>query len=170
MRPLSHWLHDANRLDELTYCESHPYPLLVRHDDAYRMQPPSDPMGLTMDRVVLASARRPEQPPSSIEDYVAIEVRRRISARSIHITVGCTEEADIQIADVSISKHHALFTQDRHGNWYVQDASSSTGTHVNDHDPSPTQLLLSGDRISFGMIDLVFYLPSQAYHLIRRLV
>jgi pSer/pThr/pTyr-binding forkhead associated (FHA) protein len=61
-------------------------------------------------------------------------------------------------------------TQDRHGNWYVQDAGSTTGTHVNDADPEPTQVLKSGDVISFGMVDTVFHLPASAYALVRRLV
>jgi hypothetical protein len=53
---------------------------------------------MTLDRVVLAGKPRPEPLPSSIDDYTAIDVKRRISDRSIHITVG-------------------TFTQDRHGNY-----------------------------------------------------
>ena len=71
---------------------------------------------------------------------------------------------------ISQESLHAHMTQDRHGNWYVHDAGSTTGTHVNDADPTPTQVLVPGDRISFGLVDMTFLLPAQAYQLVRRLV
>jgi hypothetical protein len=169
VRPLADWLKDANRLDELAYCNKHPYPLLVHCTTGYRLQPVSI-MAMTLDRAVLAAALRPRSTPSAIDDYIAFEVCAADGRRAFDLSLGCNPSCDIHIDDVTVSKLHAHMTQDRHGNWYIQDAGSSTGTHVNDGDPGPTQVLVSGDRISVGMVDLVFYLPSQAYSLIRRLL
>ena len=169
MRPLADWLADANHCEELEFCSVHPYPLLVHITTGYKLRP-VERMAMTIDRAVLAAATRPVTSPSAIDDYLALEVRSQGRVRTFQLSVGCGPNCDIQINDVTVSNVHAYMTQDRHGNWYVQDASSTTGTHVNDRDPGETQVLVSGDRISFGMVDFTFLLPSQAYHLVRRLV
>ncbi|MBL0217192.1 MAG: FHA domain-containing protein [Myxococcales bacterium] len=170
MRELRAWLADANRLDEAAYCAAHPYPLLVHATTGYQLRPITRTVMMTMDQAVLDVARRPAQPPSALDDYVAFAVRGARGVPGFQVTIGCADESDIVINDVTVSKLHATLMQDRRGHWYIQDAGSTTGTHVNDQDPSETQILVSGDRVSLGMVDLVFYLPSQAYQLIRRLV
>lgn len=168
MKPLDHWLHDANALDVLAYCRKHPSPLLVHDMTKYKLRPLEN-FAATMDRAVLAPARR-GLPPSAIDDYVAFPLLAFGGDHTFNLVVGCGHDADIWIDDVTVSKVHAHITQDRHGNWYVQDVGSTTGTHVNDADPEPTQVLKSGDVISFGMVDVVFHLPASAYALVRRLV
>lgn len=170
MRPLRTWLTDANRLEETAYCAAHPYPLLVHATTGYQLQPITRTAVMTMDRAVLAAANRPARPPSAIDDYVAFPVRATPGRDAFQVAIGCHEQCDVVIDDVTVSKLHALLMCDTRGHWYLQDAGSTTGTHLNDKDPGETQVLVSGDRISLGMVDLVFYLPSQAYHLIRRLV
>jgi pSer/pThr/pTyr-binding forkhead associated (FHA) protein len=169
VRPLSYWQADANRLDELAFCDRNPYPLLIHATTGYQLQTLAS-MSQTMDRAVLAAADRPHTSPSGIDDYVGIEVKTRDGSKRFQLTLGCNPFRDVVIDDVTVSNLHAHFTVDRHGNWYLQDASSLTGTHVNDKDPDPTQVLVSGDRLSFGMVDTVFMLPGQAYAMIRRLI
>lgn len=169
MRPLSDWFLDANRLEELAFCAAHPTPLLVHLTTTYQLRPVED-TSKTMDRAVLQAAIPPASTPSGLDQYLAVPVRARVGKRTFQLSVGCGRDADIQINDVTVSNVHAHFTGDRHGNWYVQDASSTTGTHVNDRDPNPTQVLVSGDRISFGMVDVTFMLPSQVYRLVRMLL
>jgi hypothetical protein len=169
VRPLADWRYDANRLDEIEFCAAHPHPLLVHCTTGYQLRP-VERIGLTIDRAVLAPSSRPAMAASGLDDYRAALVKPRAGRRGFQLAIGCELDCDIHIDDVTVSTLHAHMTQDRHGNWYVQDAGSTTGTHVNDRDPCETQVLRSGDRISLGMVDLVFYLPSQVYHLIRRLL
>jgi hypothetical protein len=169
VRPLADWLRDANSLTELEYCARHPYPLLVHATTGYKMRP-VEKLAMTLDRVVLSPVTRPRSQPSAIDDYLALPVLAMDGRRTYELSVGCNEDCDIWLNDVTVSNLHAHMTQDRHGNWYVQDAGSSTGTHVNDRDPDPTQVLVAGDRISFGLVDLTFTLPAQAFQLVRRLV
>ena len=169
MKPLAAWSYDANQLDELAYCAKHPYPLLVHMAGGYTLHP-VEKGHLTMDRAILSPVKRRADTPSALDDYSAVAVRQTVG-KFVELTVGCDRKiCDILINDITISRVHAHMLQDRHGNWYINDASSTTGTFVNDKDPLPTQVLVSGDRITFGMVDVTFYLPSQAFALIRRLV
>jgi hypothetical protein len=167
--PLADWRTDADRLDELAFCKAHPYPLLVHHTAGYKLRPLVDRAAMTIDRAVLGSRGKPTVP-SSIDEYLAVPVRPISHVQSFELAVGCGDVCDIHIDDVTVSNIHAFLMQDRRGNWYLRDAGSTTGTHVNDQDPQPTQVLVTGDRISFGMVDTVFYLPGPAYALIRRLI
>jgi len=169
VRPLADWWQDANRLEELAFCAAHPYPLLVYLTTTYQLRPVDD-RSKTMDRVVLQATTPPSPPGSGLDQYLAVPVKARVGKRTFQLSVGCAHDRDIRINDVTVSNVHAHFTGDRHGNWYVQDASSTTGTHVNDRDPNATQVLISGDRISFGMVDVTFMLPSQVYRLVRMLL
>jgi pSer/pThr/pTyr-binding forkhead associated (FHA) protein len=162
-------LADANRLGELEYCAAHPHPLLVHCRTTYQLRP-VDKSGMTIDRVVLDRVVRPHSTPSGLDEYSAVPVRSRMGTRAFDLTVGCNPDCDIHIDDSSLSNLHARMTQDRHGNWYIQDASSLTGTHVNGKDPIETRPLVSGDLISFGMVDVTFLLPSQVYRLVRMLL
>jgi hypothetical protein len=168
MKMLSHWLKDANALDELAYCTKHPYPLLVHNMTTYQLRP-VDRVMATIDRAVLSPLRR-GQTPSAIDEYMAASVQAHGGDHTFELTVGCHGDCDIQINDVTVSKIHALMTKDARGYWYVQDVGSTTGTHVNDLDTEPTRALQSGDRVAFGMVELTFHLPASAYHLVRRLI
>ena len=169
VKPLAHWLRDARDLSEKAYCAVHPYPLLVHPTSGYQLRP-IEKVAMTIDRAVLAPSKRPATAPTVMDQYLAIPVSALQHSRVFQITVGSHLDNDIWIDDVTVSSTHAHLTRDKDGNWYVQDASSTTGTHVNDNDPDPTQVLVSGDRISFGMVDFTFYLPADAYRMIRSLL
>lgn len=168
LRPLSDWLLDAKALDRGAFCAKHPHPLLVHTTTGYKLRPIVN-TAMTIDRAVLAAALRPPRPSGGIDDYLAVEVRAAHGTRSFDLIVGCGNDVDIWIDDVTVSARHAHMSRDREGSWYVRDASSTTGTHVNDRDYGETQALVAGDRISFGMVDLCFYPPEDAYDLIRKL-
>ncbi len=169
MKPLAAWSYAANVLDELGFCEKYPYPLLVHAAGGYALHP-IEKGHLTMDRAILSPVKRRGDMPSAMDDYSAVAVRQTVG-KFVELTVGCDRTVcDIVINDITISRVHAHMLHDRHGNWYINDASSTTGTFVNDKDPSPTQVLVSGDRVTLGMVELTFYLPSQVFALIRRLV
>lgn len=169
MKPLAAWSYDANQLDEMAYCAKHPYPLLVHVAGGYALHA-VEKGHLTMDRAILSPAKKRDLAPLAIDDYSAVAVKQTVG-KFVELTVGCDRKiCDVLINDISVSRVHAHMLNDRHGNWYINDASSTTGTFVNDKDTVPSQVLVSGDRITLGMVDLTFYLPSQAYALIHRLV
>jgi len=168
MKMLSYWLKDANALDELAYCAKHPYPLLVHNTSSYQLRPVEKIMA-TIDRAVLSPVRR-GRVPSAIDEYEAVPVQAMGGEHTFELTVGCGPDCDVRVNDVTVSKIHALMTQDARGFWYVQDVGSTTGTHVNEQDTDPTRPLQSGDKIAFGMVEVTFHLPASHYALVRRLI
>jgi hypothetical protein len=169
VKPLAHWLKDARELGEEAYRTKHPYPLLVHATSGYKLRP-IEKIAMTIDRAVLAPSKRPATAPTVMDEYLALPVVALQGGRVFDLSVGSHVDSDLWIDDVTVSATHAHMTRDKEGLWYLQDASSTTGTHVNDRDPDPTQALVAGDRISIGMVDFTFYPAAEAYRFIRRLV
>jgi hypothetical protein len=165
VKPLAEWALDARLLVEAEFCNVHRYPFLLFSMQSTHLRPVSETRGLTMDRLQVGSGPKPISG-SMLEDYVAAEVVSLRPTPTIEITLGCSSMCDVQINDSSVSNLHAYFWLD-HGRWFVRDAASLTGTKVNDGDPS--EPLLSGDRISIGLVDLIFLDASALYQLVRRL-
>jgi hypothetical protein len=82
------------------------------------------------------------------------------------ITLGRTENNDVVLPEVTVSRFHAFFKQDDTGTMALQDAGSTNGTVVNNR-PVPAQSkgppvpLKSGDNLQFGTVQLTF-LSAQA--------
>lgn len=68
--------------------------------------------------------------------------------------VGRQRDCDIAIEDNAISRQHCLI-QKRGDRWQIDDQQSRNGTYVNDLAINMTYLS-SGDRITFGNIDVIF--------------
>jgi hypothetical protein len=166
VKPLAVWQPDAKRFTEPQFCAAYPHPFLVYCVKAGALRPVDRTHGLTIDRAVVAPTPNKDLS-SALDDYVALPVRSSSSGRSSEITLGCSHHCDLQINDVSVSKLHAYMAEDRTG-WHIRDAASLTGTRVNDLEPG-VEPLGSGDRISVGLIDLIFLMPAEVYNLIRRL-
>ncbi len=75
------------------------------------------------------------------------------------INIGRGIECDIVIDDISISRCHAQVSRQANGN-FVQDLASRNGTTVNDEPLLAPHLLIPGDIIRFGSIQLE-YTPIQ---------
>jgi hypothetical protein len=174
MRPLADWRSDAARLSAEEFCTLHRYPLLIHCKTSGELQPVDQTHGLTIDRAIISDRRDDNSRWSAaLSDYGAFVVKTRQAGRSVDVTIGCSSQCDIQIDDISISKLHALMIEDRSG-WHVRDASSLTGVRVNDTDvgDDPSGFgdpLCSGDRITFGVVDLIFLLPREVFQLVRGL-
>jgi pSer/pThr/pTyr-binding forkhead associated (FHA) protein len=74
-------------------------------------------------------------------------------------TVGRSQDADILLDDISVSRRHAVFTRTEDG-VMVKDTGSLNGTYVN-RQMVDEQLLQPGDEVQIGKFRLVFY-SSQA--------
>jgi len=64
-------------------------------------------------------------------------------------TIGRTTGNDLIIADLTVSRHHAVLRFEN-GRWLVEDKGSANGTFVNDVRIRWPQMLKDGDRIRFG--------------------
>jgi HD-GYP domain-containing protein (c-di-GMP phosphodiesterase class II) len=71
------------------------------------------------------------------------------------VVLGRSEDVDVQIFDVSISRLHCLFERDR-GQVFLADLNSSNGTWVNGRRVS-RQMLNQGDAVRLGNIEFVFH-------------
>lgn len=68
--------------------------------------------------------------------------------------IGRQRDCDIAIEDNAVSRQHCLI-QKRGDRWQIDDQQSRNGTYVNDLAVNMTYLS-SGDRITFGNIDVIF--------------
>lgn len=166
LRDLVAWRSDVERYSLDEFCRVHAHPLLVHCRTTGELQPVDRTHGLTIDRAIVTD-RLDGGWSARLGDYAAAEVVARNPARSTDITIGCSSHCDIQLNDASVSKLHALMSREIDG-WHVRDASSLTGIRVNDAEPG-LEPLVSGDRISIGLVELIFLLPPEVYRLVRGL-
>jgi hypothetical protein len=71
-------------------------------------------------------------------------------------TVGRHEDSDVFLDDVSVSRHHGLFTKTASGRVTVRDLNSLNGTYVNGVRVEET-VLHSGDEVQVGKFKLIFW-------------
>jgi pSer/pThr/pTyr-binding forkhead associated (FHA) protein len=84
------------------------------------------------------------------------EAGRRYSIRNEVTSVGRDEENDIILDDVSVSRHHAVFTRTASGRITLRDLNSLNGTYVNSKRVEEVTLR-SGDDVQIGKFKLVFW-------------
>lgn len=75
-------------------------------------------------------------------------------------TVGRHEESSLLLDDVSVSRHHAVFTRTASGRVTVRDLNSLNGTYVNGSRVEETTLR-SADEIQIGKFKIVFWQATQ---------
>jgi pSer/pThr/pTyr-binding forkhead associated (FHA) protein len=71
-------------------------------------------------------------------------------------TVGRHEASDLLLDDVSVSRHHAVFTRTASGRITLRDLNSLNGTYVNGKRVEETTLH-SADEVQIGKFKLVFW-------------
>jgi hypothetical protein len=166
MRPIAEWLPEI-AVSEVEFARKHPHPFVVYWLGRGELKPAPKPLAMTIDRLVVDTPAPIVDDPQ-LENYLAAAVVPRDPARSLDVTIGCTDDCDIQVEDASVSRLHAYLVPDADG-WRVRDASSTAGTYVNDARPSDGYLLMSGDRITIAYVDLVFLTARGFYVFLRRL-
>lgn len=71
-------------------------------------------------------------------------------------TAGRDDNADLLLDDVSVSRHHAIFTRTASGRVTLRDLNSLNGTYVNGARVEETTLH-SADEVQVGKFKLVFW-------------
>lgn len=74
-------------------------------------------------------------------------------------SVGRTEENDITIAHISVSRHHSRLKYEDNGSYVITDPSSSNGTFVRDERVVQGKRAWHGDPIRFGQIECLLLDP-----------
>jgi pSer/pThr/pTyr-binding forkhead associated (FHA) protein len=137
-----------------------------------QLQKPEKPAPESLDTTrTMAAVPEPDDDALSSDDEAAVSalpkgsalliVRRGADAGSRflldteHTTVGRSQEADILLDDISVSRRHAVFTLTDDG-VVVKDIGSLNGTYVN-RQMVDKQLLQAGDEVQIGKFRLVYY-------------
>jgi pSer/pThr/pTyr-binding forkhead associated (FHA) protein len=103
------------------------------------------PHGGHTDELVIASG---------LEAGTRIELLKEIT------TAGRHEESDLLLDDVSVSRHHAIFTRTASRRITLRDLNSLNGTYVNGTRVEETTLH-SADEVQIGKFKLVFWEATQ---------
>lgn len=146
------------------FLSQHPYPFLVHATGELHGLDPERRDDLTSDRLVL---ERPRQALHESMQVAAVVPRDLDSDR---VTIGVSTTCDVLLDDASVSKRHAYF-EELDGVWRIFDADSSAGTQVNNEplEPGASRVLVSGDRITLGYVEMMFLAPEGFYDLISGL-
>ena len=84
----------------------------------------------------------------------------RFSLTNETTSVGRHENSDLLLDDVSVSRHHAIFTRTASGRITLRDLNSLNGTYVNGARVEETALH-SADEVQIGKFKLVFWEATQ---------
>jgi len=123
-----------------------------------------DTVAVPIVESVSASSSEPVVAPTACAvDTLSIVSGSRTS-ESIELTlevssVGRHEDSAILLDDVSVSRHHALFTRTASGRITVRDLNSLNGTYVNGARVDES-VLRNGDEIQIGKFKLVYWSAS----------
>ena len=117
---------------------------IVESVSASSSEPVVAPTACAVDTLAVVSGSRA---PDNIE--LTLEVS----------SVGRHEDSAILLDDVSVSRHHALFTRTASGRITVRDLNSLNGTYVNGARVEES-VLRNGDEIQIGKFKLVYWSAS----------
>ncbi len=87
--------------------------------------------------------------------YTAEDFDKIIPCKTV-LTVGRDKNSDIVLADLMVSRNHAMIRRIGHGDYYLIDGGSSNGSYVNQQRVTMPKLLKHGDKITIGGIDFLF--------------
>ncbi len=76
------------------------------------------------------------------------------------VCIGRTDENDITLADVSVSRHHARLKRQDDGSYIVTDLNSSNGTLLQGRRIGQSARAWPGDRVQFGNVECMLVDPQ----------
>lgn len=117
---------------------------IVESVSASSSEPVVAPTACAVDTLSIVSGSRTSE---------SIELTLEVSSAGRH------EDSAILLDDVSVSRHHALFTRTASGRITVRDLNSLNGTYVNGARVDES-VLRNGDEIQIGKFKLVYWSAS----------
>ena len=164
------YVNVCRELTEDQFRERGPYPFLLHSLETGPLVPTDATRGVTIDRLVLSDdPKKRGLNKASQEDAYTVFVIQPRNPKDDRVTVGCSSTCDMQINDESVSTLHA-YLEHKGAGYFIRDNDSAAGTEVNDEllDSGESRELSSGDRITLGLVDLMFLMPAEFYHFVRR--
>ena len=76
------------------------------------------------------------------------------------VCIGRTDENDVTLADVSVSRHHARIKRQDDGSYIITDLNSSNGTLLQGRRIGQSARAWPGDRVQFGNVECMLVDPS----------
>lgn len=78
------------------------------------------------------------------------------------VIVGRSMSSDFPIVDETVSARHARFSY-HHNQWWVEDFHSTNGTFINDERVSVPTVIVSGDDLRVGQINLFIEISEKVH-------
>lgn len=97
---------------------------------------------------------------SATLSYTLDDFSRTVPCKTV-LTVGRDKNSDIVLADLMVSRNHAMIRCIGHGDYYLIDGGSSNGSYVNQQRVTMPRLLKHGDRIVIGGVEFLFEQQKQ---------
>jgi pSer/pThr/pTyr-binding forkhead associated (FHA) protein len=83
-----------------------------------------------------------------------LEETHQISFNAIEVMIGRSSSSEFPIPDETVSARHARFRY-HHKQWWIEDLKSTNGTYLNDERVSVPTVVVSGDELRCGQINLL---------------
>lgn len=87
--------------------------------------------------------------------YTIEDFDRTVPCKSV-LTLGRDKNSDIVLADLMVSRNHAVIRRIGTNDYYLIDGGSSNGSYVNQQRVTMPKLLKHGDRIKVGDVEFLF--------------
>ena len=117
---------------------------------------PVEDKTIIADSASLANLVQKKKKDACLIQYSGANLGKRYNLTKKEMVIGRLAPSDITVADPSISKQHARFTE--HGDTYqVFDLSSTNGTFVNEERVTAATILNNEDLVMIGTILFKFY-------------
>jgi hypothetical protein len=159
----------ARSLERNPFIAECPFPLLLAANELVA----ASSQELFSDEFVTISSMKQQQSPPPIQPATAEPVLYAV--KKVHpqlppgVLLGRTNECDIVVRDLSVSKTHALFLE-KDGQWTLSDVGSRNGTHVKHVRAQPNGdavPIAFGDIISFAFRTFYFLDAASAWDRVR---
>jgi hypothetical protein len=121
------------------------------------------------DQIDPTQPRPREEGKSSAPRPLVLAIRKVQPVFPSMISIGRTNNNDVVIPDVQVSKVHAYVRQ-ADGQLEISDAGSRNGTWVGGErlvPKGPPRVLLSGERVKFGTLEFVFFTNDVCWSRLR---
>lgn len=158
----------CSELTVVEFSRRRQWPLLIHSALSHGPLKPLRTRDRTIDRLMVEEGNAHEAG-HGVDPYTVFELVPA-DASADRVSIGSAWYCDVQVNDVSVSGLHVWLL--RHGGGYaLQDSESAAGTFVNDEmlDAGVLRPVVSGDRISFGTVEVLFLLPAEFHAHVSRL-